>query len=134
MSSQDEQAILKIFASYTQAFYDADADLMQSLFWTRDKRFTEIQTHIAEPIGRMIFLGMMGWIRQNGKPGQVTHFHDPQIFLLTGETAYSVARQEVITARGTSLNRVTMVYLKKDGEWRIIHAHFSNNPEEQGTN
>jgi len=54
--SEDEREILKIIDTYVLAFENANADLMMSLFWFDDSRFTEVENHISEPFGRDRFL------------------------------------------------------------------------------
>ncbi|MCD6485503.1 MAG: hypothetical protein J7L47_10390 [Candidatus Odinarchaeota archaeon] len=54
--SEDEREILKIIDTYVHALENANADLMMSLFWFDDSRFTEVENHISEPFGRDRFL------------------------------------------------------------------------------
>jgi len=125
---EERNKILEIISSYVRAFETADADLMASLFWVDDPRFIEVENHIPEPFGRERFLWIMNWIRENQPSGWKMRFYDTQVHLLSPEVAYSVSlREEEIEERKSS-SRVTLVFLKKDGEWRIIHGHFSYVP------
>lgn len=125
---EERNKILEIISSYVRAFETADADLMASLFWVDDPRFIEVENHIPEPFGRERFLWIMNWIRENQPSGWKMRFYDTQVHLLSPEVAYSVSlREEEIEERKSS-SRVTLVFLKKDEEWKIIHGHFSYVP------
>ncbi len=128
MIEQDKQVILALLDSYCQAFADADADALQALLWFEDERFTEIEDHIPHPFGRKVFLDVMDWIRNNAKPGNKMIFTQPQVFALADDVAYSVALQNITTETGNSTSRVTLIYVKKDGIWKIMHGHFSSVP------
>ncbi len=128
MTEQDKQTILALLDSYCQAFADADADALQALMWFDDERFTEIEDHIPHPFGRETFLGIMDWIRNNAKPGNQMTFEQPEIFGLADDVAYGVALQHITTETGSGISRVTFIFVKKDGEWKIMHGHFSSMP------
>jgi hypothetical protein len=53
-------------------------------------------------------------------------WYDTKVYLPSDDVAYSVSMRDEIDTKTTS--RVTLVYLKKGNEWRIIHAHMSNVP------
>jgi uncharacterized protein (TIGR02246 family) len=125
---EEKRKILEIIETYVQAFEAADADLMASLFWVNDPRFIEVENHIPEPFGRERFLWIMDWIRENQPPGWKMRFYETQVHLLSPEVAYSVSlrEEEIEGERGKS--RVTLIFLKRGEEWRIIHGHFSRTP------
>jgi ketosteroid isomerase-like protein len=130
--SADEAAILGILDTYAKAFQDADADLAQSLVWLEDERFSEIEDMIAYPFGKQTYLDIMDWIRNNAKPGtKEMKFHQPTVFSLAENVAYVIALQEIKSEEGQSISRVTLIFLKKDGEWKIIHGHFSPIPRQE---
>ena len=125
----EESKILEIINKYTQAFENADADLMQSLFWFDDERFIEVENHIPEPFGKQRFLWIMDWIRKNQKPGWKMKFYDTKVYFLSDDVAYSVSLRETEENEETTESRVTLIFLKKEDKWRIIHGHFSYMPE-----
>lgn len=130
--SGDEAAILELLDIYVKAFVEADADLAQSLVWLEDERFTEIEDMIAYPFGRETYLGIMDWIRKNAKPGtKEMKFHQPSVFFLADNVAYVIALQEIKSEEGQSVSRVTLIFLEKDGKWKIIHGHFSPIPKQE---
>jgi ketosteroid isomerase-like protein len=89
----------------------------------------EVENHIPIPFGRDRFLYIMDWIRKHQKPGWNMEFMNTKIFILSPTVAYSVSlRKETIDGED-SISRVTLIYLKKDGIWKIIHGHFSYVPE-----
>jgi uncharacterized protein (TIGR02246 family) len=129
IKEDDKQAILAIIERYEQAFEQADADLMASLFWHEDPRFIEVENHIAEPFGQARYLAILDWMRKNQQPGWKMKFKDTQVFELGPEVAYTVSMRDVDQDGDMSSSRVSLVFLKKASEWRIIHGHFSNAPE-----
>jgi len=130
--AEDASKILGLLDTYVKAFEEADADLAQSLVWLDDERFTEIEDMIAYPFGMDTYLEIMDWIRENAEPGkQEMIFHDPQVFFLADDVAYLITIQEIINEESKNLSRVTLILLKKDGEWKIIHGHFSGMPKQK---
>ena len=125
---EEKRKILKILDDYVQAFEAADADRMAGLFWVDDPRFLEVENHIPEPFGRERFLWIMDWIREHQEPGRKMRFYDTQLHLLSPEVAYSVSLRDQDEDGEVKTSRVTLVFLKKGEEWRIIHGHFSYLP------
>lgn len=123
----DEQKIQGIIDAYVRAVNGADADLLESLFWTADHRFSEIENDRAEPFGAEEFHAVADWIRQHAKLGEKQRFYDTKVYVLSPEVAYSVSMRDELEDGRTS--RVTLVYLRRGDEWRIIHGHFSYVPD-----
>jgi hypothetical protein len=71
----------------------------------------------------------MKWIRENQQPGGRMAFVGTKVFFLSPAVATTVSMQEIGTGEETSTSRVLLVYLKNDGEWRILQGHFSSLPE-----
>jgi len=126
---REEKQILGIIDKYVQAFEMADADLMQSLFWVDDPRFIEVENHIPEPFGRDRFLWIMDWMRKNQKPGWKMKFYETKVNILSPELAYTVSLRDQEEDGETSTSRVTLILLKKNNKWKIIHGHFSFQPK-----
>lgn len=130
MSKKETRRVIEqILGDYVRAFENANADLMQSLFWYEDPRFIEVENHIPQPFSIDRFLFIMDWIRENQKPGWKMRFYDTQIHLLSPDVAYSVSMREQDEDGSMSTSRVTLLYLMKDGQWKILHGHFSLLPE-----
>jgi len=125
---EEKRKILELIDDYVQAFEAADADRMANLFWVDDPRFLEVENHIAEPFGRERFLWIMDWIREHQEPGGKMRFYDTKVHLLSPEVAYSVSLRDQEEDNEVKTSRVTLIFLKKGDEWRIIHAHFSYVP------
>jgi uncharacterized protein (TIGR02246 family) len=126
---EEKRKILEIIETYVKAFESADADLMQSLFWIDDSRFIEVENHIPEPFGRERFLAIMDWIRKYQKPGWKMKFYDTKVHILSPEVAYTVSLRDQSEDGEVKTSRVTLIFLKKENEWRIIHGHFSYVPK-----
>ena len=130
MNEEEEKSrILEIIDTYVRAFEEANADLMESLFWVDDPRFIEVENHIPEPFGRERFLWIMGWMRKHQKPGWKMRFYDTKAHVLSPGVAYSVSLGEQVEDGEVKTSRVTLVFLKKGDEWKIVHGHFSYLPE-----
>jgi ketosteroid isomerase-like protein len=121
-----EDEVRAIVREYEAAVNAADADRLNALFWADDARFSEVENHIPMPFGEATFGEISDWIRANAEPGEKQRFLGTWVFPLTRDVAYSVSFREEVEP-GTR-SRVTFVYLRKDEEWRIIHAHFSDVP------
>lgn len=131
-NDQEEARILEILDTYVKAFRDADADLMESLVWLNDERFTEIEDMIPMPFGKETFEAISEWIRANAEPGtREMTFHEPKVFFLSDNVAYLITIQEIKTPDSHGQSRVTLILLKKEGTWKIIHGHFSDVPVEE---
>jgi uncharacterized protein (TIGR02246 family) len=127
----EESKILAVLDSYVKAFQDADPDALASLHWLDDERFSEIEDMIAYPFGKETYMQIADWMRKNAKPGtRQMKFHKPSVFFLSPDIAYAIAIQEIATPQGPGASRVTLIFLRKDSEWRILHGHFSEVPKE----
>ncbi len=131
----DQQAPPEIVAmantlieKYVEAVNAADADQLSSLFWLDDERFSDIENHIPNPFGKKVFDDISDWIRKNAKPGDKQRFFDTRVYQLSPEVVYSTSLREeldpVASVRGAT-SRITFIYLRKEGTWKIIHGHFS---------
>jgi len=119
--------ILDIIKKLEQAANKADPAKAACVLWLEDERFTEIEDFIPEPMGAQGVRQIHDWIKENGRPGDNMHFRDIKVYSLSSEVVYATAIQELnFDEPGTS--RVTFVFLKKNDEWRVIHAHYSTMP------
>ncbi len=123
----ERQRILQIIESYPQALANADAEAWEKLFWLDDPGFTEIENDKRWLLDRDYIEMISGILRKKipGAPNQ--KWYDTQVHFLSPDAAYSVSLRDELNTDQTS--RVTLIYLKKADEWRIIHGHFSNVPE-----
>ena len=126
---EEKQKILEIIDTYVRAFETADADLMESLFWVNDPRFIEVENHISEPFGSDGFLWIMNWIKKHQKAGWKMRFYNTKVHMLSPEVAYSVSMRDQEEDGEVKTSRVTLIFLKKENEWKIIHGHFSYVPK-----
>lgn len=131
MSTEDRR-ILAAMNTYVHAFETADAKLMQSLHWVDDPNFTEIEDIISEPFGRDKFLSIIDWTKSGGRSARKMKFYNIKVNVLSPEIAYITAYQEIRSLKEdeASTSRVSLVFLKKANEWKIIHGHFSSIPRQ----
>ena len=125
-TGEDERRIRDVIDRYVEAVNKADADELAALFWVDDPAFSEVENDRPMPMGKKEFLATCESIRQHGKPGDWQRFYETQVYLLSPEFAYTVSLRDELKDDKTS--RVTLVFAKKAGEWRIIHGHFSYVP------
>jgi hypothetical protein len=118
----DKQKILEIIDSYVHAFETANVDLFESLFWTDDPRFSEVENDRAKPFGWETFHSISAWIRQHGEPGGKMRFHDTAVYILSPEGACSVSMRDEYEGEKAIPSRVTLIFLKKEGDrkWKSI--------------
>ncbi len=122
-----QAVILNIIRKLEEAANEADPAKAVSVLWLEDERFTEIEDFIPEPMDAQGVRQIHDWIKENGRPGDNVHFRDIKAYSLSSEIAYATAIQELhFDEPGTS--RVTFVFLKKNDQWGIIHAHYSTMP------
>lgn len=131
MSTEDRR-ILAAMNTYVHAFETADAKLMQSLHWVDDPNFTEIEDIVSEPFGRDKFLSIIDWTKSGGRSARKMKFYNIKVNVLSPEIAYITAYQEIRSLKEdeASTSRVSLVFLKKANEWKIIHGHFSAMPRQ----
>lgn len=101
---------------------------LESLFWVDDPRFIDVENHIPEPFGRKRFLWIMNWIRENQKPGWKMRFYNTKVYVLSPNVAYSVSLRDQEEDGDVKTSRVTLIFLKKNNKWKIVHGHFSYIP------
>jgi len=126
---EEQGKIPKVIDTYVQAVEAADADLMESLFWKDDPYFSEIENDRPKPFGGKTFTAIGDWMRKHGEPGNKQRFYETTVHILSPEVAYSVSMRDEYEGEKAIPSRVTLIYLKKGDEWRIIHGHFSYVPE-----
>ena len=129
MDSTQERQIFKIVDTYVRAFETADADLLESLFWTDDSRFSEIENDRPKPFGRETFQVIRNWIREHGQAGGKMRFYETAVHFLSPEVAYSTSMRDEFEGDKPIPSRVTLIFLRKEDEWKIIHGHFSYLPQ-----
>jgi ketosteroid isomerase-like protein len=128
MNPTNEQAkIMTIIDSYAKALENADAALWESLYWLDDVNFSEIENDKPHVLDRRYIEQIGAALRKRGSSQPNQRWYDTKVYLLSPDVAYSVSLREEINTATTS--RVTLIYQKKRGEWRIIHGHFSDVPK-----
>lgn len=126
-SSADERAISRIVADYSSALENGDPDLWERLFWSDDPHFSIVENDRPQMMGRAYIEFVSSLIRERGKQPPSQRWYETRVHVLGEQTAYSVSLRDEVNSGKTS--RVTLIYMKRDGEWRIIHGHFSFVPE-----
>lgn len=128
-----KREILRIIDDYPNALERGDPRLWESLFWLDDPDFTVIENDKPHRMGREYIDFITGLIRERGKQPPGPRWYQTEVHFLSPGTAYTTSlRDEVFPDGITRTSRITLVFKKKAGQWRIIHGHFSVVPE-QGT-
>ena len=123
---RDKQEILSLIKKYQEAVNKANPDMLNDLFWLDDKNFSEIENDRPYPFGKEHFLKISDWIRKNTKPGNKQRFYETKVSILSNDVAYSISMRDEL--QNNTKSRVTLIFLKKNGKWKIIHGHFSYVP------
>ncbi|UCH65877.1 MAG: nuclear transport factor 2 family protein [Ignavibacterium sp.] len=123
-----ENQIQEVIDALEKSANKADPSLAEPYIMMDDKRFYEIEDFIPEPFGANTLREIHDWVRKNGKPGNNVRYTKQRIYLLSPTTAYATTIQE-LNFEKPSKSRVTFVFLKSDGKWEIIHAHYSTMPK-----
>lgn len=124
----ETRAILSIVRELQAAVNLGEAARALSLHWLEDARFSEIEDWIPEPFGAEIAKQTLESVFAHFRPGDYyVEFTETKVYFLAPDVAYATAIQDLDFEEPTK-SRVTFVFLKKDGDWGIIHAHYSSMP------
>jgi hypothetical protein len=120
-TTDDTQLILGVIAKLEDPAKEA------SVLWLEDARFSEIEDYIPEPFGAETLRQIHDWIRKNVRPGDNVRFTDIKVHFLSPGVVYATAIQEQCFD-APEKSRVPSVFLRQQGGWAIIHAHYSTMP------
>ncbi len=122
----DQQAVQAVVDGYPQALETGDADLWGRLFWAEDPEFSVIENDRPHRLGGEYIAFIRGLIEKRGRmPAQ--RWYDTRIHFVSPTAAYTTSLRDELNTGETS--RVTLVLVKRDDQWRILHAHFSCVPK-----
>ncbi len=126
----DARQIEAIILALEEASNEANPDKAEAVMWLEDERFSEIEDFVPEPFGADVVRQIHEWTRENAEPGDNVHFSDISVHLLSSTVAYATAIQE-LHYDDVGASRATLVFLKKNDRWGLIHSHYSAMPEEE---
>ncbi len=128
---EDTRQIEAIIQALEEASNEADPSKAEAVMWLEDERFSEIEDFVPEPFGADVVRQIHDWTRENAEPGDNVHFTDINVYLLSSTVAYATAIQELRFDDEVGASRATLLFLKKDDRWGLIHSHYSAMPEEE---
>jgi len=128
---EDTRQIEAIIQALEEASNEADPSKAEAVMWLEDERFSEIEDFVPEPFGADVVRQIHDWTRENAEPGDNVHFTDVNVHLLSSTVAYATAIQELRFDDEVGASRATLLFLKKDDRWGLIHSHYSAMPEEE---
>ncbi len=128
---EDTRQIEAIIQALEEASNEADPSKAEAVMWLEDERFSEIEDFVPEPFGADVVRQIHDWTRENAEPGDNVHFTDINVHLLSSTVAYATAIQELRFDDEVGASRATLLFLKKDDRWGLIHSHYSAMPEEE---
>lgn len=126
--ASDEKQLLQVIDFLEESANKADPSIAEPHILMDDERFSEIEDFIPEPFGADTLREIHDWVRKNGKPGDNVRFTKRRVYLLSPTTAYATSIQE-LNFEEPSKSRVTFVFVKAEGQWRVIHGHYSTMPK-----
>lgn len=125
-----ELQIRKTIDNYTAAIERGDPELWESLFWLDDPALSVLENDRPHLLGRKYIDFLTGLIRKQGPHPSNQKWYETQVYFLSANVAYTTSLRDEIFAGGvTKTSRITLVFKKKEDQWRIIHGHFSIVPE-----
>lgn len=114
----DADVVAEHFATYERALMADDVDTLAGFFWNDATRYgTDGNQHGADEIDRAR--------RRVHAPLHRTLDHT--LLRVVSDGVVVAETQFVRSAHGTK-GRQTQVWVRRDGEWRILHAHVSMHP------
>ena len=128
----DEQAVRQVIATYAQSIDLADTSIAEQI-WSSGPKVSFIhprgEEHSLQEIEADVYRNLMGTTFSKRKLSP----KDIQVHVY-GNTAWSEFQWDfVATVRADgsafeSQGRETQVYHKENGQWRIVHVHYSGVP------
>ena len=129
-TSNDEQQIRKAIDNYVVAMERGDPQLWESLFWLDDPALSIVENDRPHLLGREYVDFLTGLIGKRGPHPSGQKWYETRVHFLSTSIAYTTSlRDETFSGGIVKTSRVTLVFKKKDDQWRIIHGHFSFVPE-----
>jgi hypothetical protein len=125
-SARSESAILRIIESYPSALVGGDVKRWESLFWLDDPNFTVIENDRAAVMGAEYIRQLSDLVsKRAGQPiGQ--RWYDTKVRFIADNCAYTTSLREELNDK--KISRVTLLFIRKRTQWRIVHCHFSYVP------
>ena len=121
-----------LLEAYKKGIDNADASALEALHWADEPEFRLIEDFIAKPFGAETFREIGDWIRENADPGYLAvEFRELELFQLCENVVYVVGIVQQSCDEGPAEVRMTLIFLRREGQWRIIHGHWSDIPEEE---
>jgi ketosteroid isomerase-like protein len=132
IDDKTKKEIQQILDLYKKGIDNADADALEALHWADEPEFRLIEDFIQKPFGAETFREIGDWIRENADPGYLdVEFREMELFQLCEDVVYAVGIVRQSCDEGPTEVRMTLIFLRRKGQWRIIHGHWSDIPEEE---
>lgn len=138
IAASDEDEVLQVAANFSEAFNDADFELMTSLYWHSPK----LSEFTPSPAGAFLAQGWdgigTGWKTTFELPAgtYMTSTHNQQATMLRNDvgmvTQYMIITYTDPATKAQEVHQVrqTLVIQKIGGKWVIVHHHSSEFPTE----
>lgn len=98
-------------------------------FWRADELASRPEDLTYRQASETIVRQMHEWIKLQCQAGVDVSFSEVNVRLLSSETAFATAIQELKQGGLTTRNRATFIFLKQNEAWGVIHAHYSSLPQ-----
>ncbi|GEM_PF-6773338 len=121
-----EKDMLAVVEQYEKAANTGDIKAFEKILALEDPQFSEYEGHVPDLIGKKGVYDILNWRKEHPEFKYKAVYSNRRAFLLSETTGYVTAICKSKSDHGENVSRVTFVMKRTDGEWRIIHGHWSN--------
>ncbi len=130
MANGGTEPIVTAIRMYEQAANTRDTAAFRRILALDDPRFTEIEDHIPHPFGANVAEDILKWVDDHPDTPYHVQYSGIRAFLLADDVGYAVAGFAAEGPTGGTGGRATFIVVRgEDGQWRILHGHWSAMPE-----
>lgn len=122
-------AMLAVVDEYEKAANTGNIEAFERVLALDDPRFSEFEDFIPELIGRQRVYEILNWRKQHPEFVYEVSYMDCRAFLLSDSVGYVTATAKSKSDHSEGTARVTFILVKDDRQWKIIHGHWSEQPQ-----
>jgi len=115
-----EEKILALVDEYVNACLRGDVTALRRLYWLEDPRFSEV--YAVSPLVRRPCASDAA---AEAPPTVRVRPRHVRVHFLSLEVAYCLVPCEALATHPLNASYITLLFLKKGSDWKIIHSHLS---------
>lgn len=117
-----EDRILSLVDEYVTAWWRGDISTLCQLYWVEDPRFTEV--YVARPPAHRPHDSNDALPPEPSARVRAA-LRRVRVHFLSLEVAYCLVPCAALDMSEHGAYHITLLFLKKGNDWKIIHSHFS---------